>query len=99
MQQIKVRILDVREREACDKQRNHGFVCLPLEELATRAPAEFDLDSDIIVDCSCIPRTSCLKATERLMANGFARVSVDPSGQVSSADLLEALPSPPPRKP
>ena len=76
MHQIKVRILDVREREACDKRRNQGFVCLPLDELATRAPAEFDLDSDIVVDSSCIPRTSCLKAAERLMANGFARVSV-----------------------
>jgi rhodanese-related sulfurtransferase len=83
MHQIKVPILDVREREACDKRHDQRFVCLPLEELAARAPAEFDLDSDIVVDCSCIPRTSCLKATERLMANGFARVSVAVDGPES----------------
>jgi rhodanese-related sulfurtransferase len=75
MRQFNVHLLDVREREACAKDRHRDAVCFPLQELAARAPAEFDRNAAIIVDCSRVARTPCLRATERLMLNGFSRVS------------------------
>ncbi len=70
-----VHVVDIRERRECVGP-SQVVSCMPLQELAVRAPIELQRESTIVVDCSHISYATCRRGADRLFADGFLHVSV-----------------------
>jgi len=68
--------VDARDRKRFDAAHSPRAVNMPLDEVAVRAPAEFDEGVPTVVDCSYSPIGECREAGSAFVILGFKSVSL-----------------------
>jgi len=69
-----IKIIEVLQPEAYEKEHIRGAINIPLKTIATEAIKRFDKDQEIVVYCSDDACTSSPTAAKKLEDSGFTHV-------------------------
>lgn len=74
----RVRVIDVRDRDAFTRSPSVDRLNIPLAELPVRAAYELDGDTINVIDCANVPANACAKALKTMSDLGYGGGALNP---------------------